>query len=362
MSRAARRPSRFVALLAALALAVALVEPAGATTAESDSLVFVPLLGSTATVWRNGHVVQPVHFPVAWPVEGDFSGAPGADVFFYNPGSEPDGILHVTPSGTAATTSFRSVPVNGDYRPLVGDFDGNAIDDIFWYAAGPATDYLWRFDAAGNHVSQPQAVNGDYQPRVMDVDGSVGDDIIWYAPGPAKDSIWRFTGTGSHTTRSVTINGRYISIPGHFQNVAEGSPQERLIWWNPSGPDYVWTFDTAANHTSVPMTNVDGGDLTMPIVGTFMDPVLDSVLFYSPGAATEVFRSFTAAGEEVSYEPPQVAGLYLPAVGDYDGNGYQDIAWSRDGGAYIWKFNGGGYTQTTVVTDTVDALVCTAFF
>ncbi len=40
---------------------------------------------------------------------------------------------------------FRVVkrPVNGTYRPFVGDFDGNGIADIFWYGPGSAPDSMW---------------------------------------------------------------------------------------------------------------------------------------------------------------------------------------------------------------------------
>lgn len=371
--RLGRSVAAVAAALAVTAATSGVAPPAAATTAESDSLVFVPYAGSTTTIWRNGNVIEPVIHPAWWPFEGDFDANPGEGVFYYNPGPGPDGILHVTPSGTGVSANFQPLTVNGHYRPLVGDFDGNAIDDVFWYAPGPAPDHLWRFDAMGGHTSSVQTVNGSYRPIVMDVDGAVGDDIIWYAPGPGPDTIWRFTATGAHTNKPVTINGRYLAIPGHFQHFPEGSPQERLIWWNPAGFDSIWTFDTSADHTSVPMTNVDapqppagpgytGESLTMPVVGTFMEPTLDSVLFYTPGAAAEVFRGFDAAGDEQAFEPPQVVGLYIPEVGDYDGNGYQDIAWTTGGRAYIWGFHAGGYTQTNVVTDADDTLPRTAYY
>ena len=38
---------------------------------------------------------------------------------------------------------------HGDYRPVVGDFDGDGTDDLFWYGPGAKSDYIWWFDSAG---------------------------------------------------------------------------------------------------------------------------------------------------------------------------------------------------------------------
>ena len=40
-------------------------------------------------------------------------------------------------SGPSGTTSQALATVNGSYVPIAGDFDGNGVDDILWYATGP---------------------------------------------------------------------------------------------------------------------------------------------------------------------------------------------------------------------------------
>jgi hypothetical protein len=44
-----------------------------------------------------------------------------------------------------------SPQVGGTYAPEVGDYDGNAYDDIAWVANGTAT--LWKFDV-GTYTQQ----------------------------------------------------------------------------------------------------------------------------------------------------------------------------------------------------------------
>ena len=63
-----------------------------------------------------------------------------------------------------------------------------------------------------------------------------------------------------------------------------------------------------------------------------------------------------------SLEPPNVGGTYDTAVGDYDGNGFEDIAWASGGKAYVWRFDGGGYSQIVVTTSTVNTLPFTSAF
>ncbi len=88
-------------------------------------------------------------------------------------------------------------------KPFVGDFDGNGIDDIFWYSGGPLpanlddplsvgpAETVWFM---GDHVilnvtSFPQT--GDYSPYVGDFDGNGCEDILWFAPHQTTSPLWR---------------------------------------------------------------------------------------------------------------------------------------------------------------------------
>ena len=215
--------------------------PAGAAATDSDTLVFVPFRGQTFGVVRNGVTTFPAYFGGGdyrggEPFEGDFTGSAGTDVFVYRPGPDPDGIVKITPSGTTVTTSLIPKTVNGTFTPLVGDFDGNAISDILWYAPGSSPDALWLFDSSGAHANVPLAINGSYVPTVFEANGDGYDDIIWYAPGGGADSIWLFGAGAGHTTKAVSISGSYQLLQGYFGEAGEGSPQKRLLFFNPPAP------------------------------------------------------------------------------------------------------------------------------
>ena len=100
-------------------------------------------------------------------------------------------------------------------------------------------------------------VNGVYEPVVIEANGDGYDDILWYQPGTRSDVMWRFGPGASHSDRAVVINGRYQLVAGHFGLRPEGSPQERLVFFNEAGPDHIWTFDTSMGHTSAVLPGVD---------------------------------------------------------------------------------------------------------
>ncbi|WP_421119059.1 hypothetical protein ACE2AJ_17070 [Aquihabitans daechungensis] len=340
------------ALVATGGLLATTAPPAGASAVDSSTLIFVPYNGQTFTIWRNGNTATPAHFSTARTIEGNFGGPTGTDVFLYNPGSGSDGILSVAPNMSSFTHSFRSESISGTYTPVVGDFDANAVDDILWYAPGTAVDSIWLFQPNGSHTSKPVTINGTYKPTAINVDGDGDSDVIWYAPGTAADSIWRFGPGANPSSKSITINGNYQLIPGHFGAAAEGSPQRRLVFFNKSGADSIWTFDTSANHVSKALPNIDGA--ATPVVGEFWAQDLDAILFYRPGTTGEDYISFNSNGSVNQLEPPTVNGSYDPEVGDYDGNGYQDIAWASGGKATLWRFANGGYSQQSIVTSTTN--------
>jgi hypothetical protein len=87
-------------------------------------------------------------------------------------------------------TDVPAPPVSGVYAPIAGDFDGNGIDDIYWYRPGTGTDYLWTGTPTGFSSSIPRQVTGTYTPVRGDYDGNGRDDIHWYRPGTGTDYLW----------------------------------------------------------------------------------------------------------------------------------------------------------------------------
>lgn len=223
------------------------------------------------------------------PVAGDFDGDGDGDIYWYQPGPDP---IVADPSGsgsnyepnarndqmwfsTGTGWTVRELSNAWAAIPLVGDFDGNGIDDILWSQPGAAPDRLWLFDGSGNPRSVVITINGNYRPVVGDFDGDGVDDIFWYGPGAAYDTVWWFDRSGGYTTSWFSVAGdSYRPFAGDF----DGDGRDEITWYQPGPkPDYIW-----------------------------------SGISRSSG-----YRSVWT----------EINGIYTVTVGDYDGNGVDDILW-----------------------------------
>lgn len=350
-----RSTPRWTALAIGLVLGASLVAttpaPVAAAPDDSDTLVFIPVDHPMWGFVRNGAIEEHEHVRLReHHLAGDFSAAPGTGVFLYASGTAPDGIVHIRPvAGGGVTTRFVPRTVTGSYTPVVGDFDGNAVDDVLWYAVGTAPDSIWLFAPDGSYTSVPIRVDGSYTPIAIEANGDGYDDVLWYGFGSDPDSMWLFGAGASRTKKSVRINGRYQTFTGHFRDVAEGSPQEQLVFHDVLGPDSMWTFDTDADHTSRPLPDVGFAE---PVVGSFLPGGRDAIFWYRQGPASETIVTFDAQGAPTVRTAASVTGEHVPVVGDLDGDGLEDIAWTLSGRAFVWRLGNGGasYTQTYIDT------------
>src|SRR5690606_22393512 len=142
------------------------------------------------------------------------------------------------PAGLTSAT----VSVGGSsYEPLVGDFDGNGFDDVFWYAPGTAADYVWWSEGPATFSSQPISVSGFFAPVVGDVDGDGRDDVLWYSPN-GNDYLWRAPTGRTFTSSGFTLGpGRrpllLELLPVGGREVlahAPGQSSHSLLVWNGS--------------------------------------------------------------------------------------------------------------------------------
>ena len=94
------------------------------------------------------------------------------EVLWYNPGPQRDLITgYRWNSGSTPTGVRRAINVNGVYRPVIGDFDGNGWADVVWYGPGSTQDWYWRVfgHAGGASTGQLESrlrVAGSYSPLV----------------------------------------------------------------------------------------------------------------------------------------------------------------------------------------------------
>lgn len=186
------------------------------------------------------------------PVVGDFSGDDYDDILFYGPGAASDVLL--TSVDTSAAFTSKSVKISGtNYQPKVLlDYRGvGAKDDVLFLGPGDVADYLWHFneqlgttdyDAPGTWTSRTLRVNGSYQLVIGDYNGDFLDDVVLYQPGTKADYKWISSTTGAFTQTNLTINGTFQAVTVRQQTYdgiyfwASGSPNE--AYWTSNGSSF----------------------------------------------------------------------------------------------------------------------------
>jgi hypothetical protein len=240
----------------------------------------------------------------AVPVTGDFDGDGLDDLFWYAAGGSIDDRW-ISDGDTSFSTA--TMTVSGAYEPLVGDYDGDGRDDIFWYAPGPAADYYWWSGDKAN--SQPTQVNGTYTPLVADFDGNGRAEIFWYAPGSTNDYHWSWNANRQRSQRSQTVNGTYTPLLGDF----DGNNRTDVFWYRAgSGADHVFYGRTGGFDYGA--VNVSG--VYQPLVGDFDDDASDDIIWYRAG--TQPDYTWFGDGRTFTSVRNDIFGTYEAFVVDLD--------------------------------------------
>jgi hypothetical protein len=265
----------------------------------------------------------------------------------------------LVPATPAAADSFApdtsaQVQVNGTYTPLVGNFSGDARDDILWYAPGSGAEQLW---IATGIPSQPftkqpaPSVGGTYTPLVGNFGGDLYEEILWYAPGTANDVLWRNPG-GYFQSQAVRIDGSFQPLV--LENPGTWSA---IFWYAPgSARDALWQF----TNTSWVSTSYGVNGTYRPFVLDQNGDFVDDIFWYAPGTASDTLWLRRSSGGFNPY-PKTVNGTYTPLVGEWGpvADNFEDILWSNPSGNDVLMISDieGRTSTTSVVLPNAKAIV-----
>ena len=237
---------------------------------------------------------------------GDFNGDGRADVLWRHDDTGEVGDW-LSKAGGGFSASNPTVTVGVDWHIVgIGDFNGDHRDDILWEQNGGAL-INWLGDADGNFT--PNSANFSTvvgtEWRVAgtnDYNGDGRSDILWRKDGSGQVMNWLGTASGGFVTNGQsTVNvgtDWHISGTGDFNGDGIG--------------DILWR---------------QNGGLTLDWLGT------SSGVFVSNAA-----KFSTVIGTEWRVE----------GVGDYNGDGRDDILWRQDGSGTVidWLASADGGFQT----------------
>lgn len=271
------------------------------------------------------------------PIVGDFVGDDRDEVLWWRPGI-PTAYLwrfDLRPRGNTPVTASSGVtmPVTTT-RPLVLDHrpgHGGGSDELLWYAAGSGPDradhFTWGATGPARVASRPLSVLGNYAPVTGDFDGNGLADVLWYAPGAGRESIWFHRGgpdgTTGHRTTTMHVNATYEVLVG---NLAGNEVRDEIFFHGSGGAaDYLWTFEADGRHRSLPRTTATEGRAVV------LGGPRDLVLTWGSGSP----RVGRYDGPAPVVEPTGNTAVALgatPAVGGFTGPGDRDsLVWPTAG-------------------------------
>jgi len=242
----------------------------------------------------------------------DFDGDGFDDIYWYRYGDATDYLWYGRgrdfDSGLSEGRTFKAVrhQISGDYLPISGDYDGNGIDDIFWYRPGTGQDVVFYGNNSGEFSAVNVTVSQTYTPVAADFDNNGIDDIFWYAPGTAKDSIWR--GKGNVFIDSpIQINGNYDPVSGDFNGDGFGD----IFWYAAgAGADYI-SYSSGADFTYAPKNAVPIIGSYNPVKGDFDGDGYSDIFWYKPNTANDDWVYYGTADHEFTPVKKSVASTYV---------------------------------------------------
>jgi CSLREA domain-containing protein len=265
------------------------------------------------------------------PITGDFNGDGNSDILWYAPGSAPDPIWYGTNTGF---THGPALTINGHYEPLVGDFNGDGFADIFWYTTAPNVSSIWYGSSSGFTRGPSFTIYTEYRPAVGDFNGDGNSDIVWDWPTHTSQPVWYGSSSG-FTHGHVDLQTRGQPLVGDFN----GDHYDDIFWYTGgTGGEHLWLGGPFGLVQAAVAPAIHRA--YFPVVGDFNGDGSSDILWYAPGPGTDSVWYGSAAGLQPG---PHVSvnGVYEPLAGDFDGDGKGDVFWYATGtnAASVWYGN-----------------------
>ncbi|MDP9816091.1 S8 family serine peptidase [Spirilliplanes yamanashiensis] len=296
---------------------------------------------------------------------GDFNGDGKDDVVTFTRGGAGD-VYVATSTGTGFTgtgVKWHDHFAVGAEIPLVGDFNGDKKDDIVTFTRGSAKNVFVALSNGSEFVGDAVKWHDSFAvgaetPLVGDFNGDGKDDIATFTRGAEADVYValsngsKFVGTAVKWHDWFAANWE-IPLVGDFN----GDKKDDIATFTRG--DSANVYVALSNGTSFVGTSDKWHDWfaagsELPLVGDFNGDKKDDIATFTRGTSANVYVATSNGsdfvGTSVRWNDAFAAGTAVPGVGDFTGDGKDDIvSFSRGttGDAFVSRSTGTAFGAAT---------------
>ena len=225
----------------------------------------------------------------------------------------------------------------------IGDLDGDGDTDVLWRA--PRTNLLSAWRMQGTKVPEeytlgPSLGRGWSVLACTDITGDAIADVLFLNRGTRQIHAWVLGADG------IASEGPVGAMPGAMPlgvGDFDGDGIRDILWRTPTGEVHAWLLDGLSIRESGPVTDVGTVSRGWKVagIGDFDGDGSDDILWRQPRAGEVLsWRMEGLRCMEVRLLSDSVPALWTcEACPDVDGDGRRDIVWRRrkDGSMLVWQ-------------------------
>ncbi len=255
----------------------------------------------------------------------------------------------------------------------LNDFNGDGKDDLLWHYESSGQIYMWLLNgitpwatlvSGGKEGSIIDAMSGYILLGIADFDGDDNDDLLWQHGTTGQVYIWLLDGVTPYSTlQSGGKEGALISALSNYKLIGigdfDGDGKSDLLWRNiSSGQVYVWLLDGVTPWSTLQSGGREGAlvdslssSWILNGIGDFDGDGKDDLLWRDKSSGQPYvwllngvtpWATLQSGGKEGGLLDSLSSDWVLKGVSDFNGDGKDDLLWQTKstGQPYIWLLDG----------------------
>ncbi|MEJ0077101.1 MAG: putative Ig domain-containing protein [Alphaproteobacteria bacterium] len=343
--------------------------------------------GDTVSVNLTASAGGAATIAVMQPSTGDFSSDHSSDILWRTDGGAL-AIWDLNGTAIAGADNLRigTTIINADapnWHILgTGDFNGDGHADILW-ASDQGYAAVWELD--GNQIKLQDSLRSGADPVTRpdpswhiagsnDFDGDGKADVLWRTDSGTL-AIWEIDGTQLKSADLIRSGSASVNAPGADWHIAgtndfDGDGKADILWRTDSGTLAIWEMEgTQVKFTGYVNNGTDAVGAPGPdwhIAGTadFDGDGKADILWRTDSGSLAIwemngtqikFAGYVNNGTDAVGAPGP--DWHVERLGDYDGDGKNDLLWRTDSGSLaIWEMDGTRVKFAGYVNNGTDAI------